>query len=161
MSNAMLKLQILARSEMALAQLRAQRAGSRSVLFTVALVFGLLALGMLNLAGYQALTPRLGAALAALVVSVADLATAVVIVLVARHAGPDEDDEKLAREMRDLAYAELGADLERVKAEIRQVTDDVRGIRSSFTSIAGGAASTLGPLVGLLINTLKKKKEQA
>jgi len=160
MSNAMLKLQILARSEMALAQLRAQRAGTRSALFTVALVFGLLALGMLNLAGYHALTPALGPALAALAVSLANAALAVIILLVSRRAGPGENDEKLAREMRDLAYAELGADVEHVKAEIRQITEDVRGIRSSFTSIAGGAVSTLGPLVGLLINSLKKKRKE-
>jgi len=156
----MLKLQILARSEMALAQLRAQRAGTRSALFAIALVFGLLALGMLNIAGYYALTPMLGSAMAALVISLVDATLAGIVLLVSLRAGPDENDEKLAREMRDLAYAELGADVEHVKAEIMQITEDVRGIRSNFSSIAGGAVSTLGPLVGLLLNSMKKKKKE-
>lgn len=158
MSDTMLKLQILARSEMALAQIRTQRAGSRSALFAVALVFGLLGLGMLNLAGYHALSPAYGPALAALVVALADMAIAGVVLLLSRHAGPGESEERLAREMRDLAYAELNSDFDQIKAEIRQITEDVRGIRSSFLSVAGSAATTLGPLVGMLVKAVKKKR---
>ncbi|HEB95904.1 MAG TPA: hypothetical protein ENI96_05680 [Sedimenticola thiotaurini] len=160
MSDTMLKLQLLARAEVALAQIRAQRAGSRSALFAVALVFGLLGLGMLNLAGYHALTPRYGPAAAALVVALGDMVVAVVVLLLSRRAGPGEREEQMAREMRDFAYAQLNSDIEQAKAQILQVTEDVRGIRSSFVSVAGSAATTLGPLVGMLVNAVKKKRAE-
>ncbi len=160
MSDTMLKLQLLARAEMALAQIRAQRAGARSAGFAVALVFGLLGLGMLNLAGYHALTPRLGPDGAALAVALVDMAVAALVLLLSRRAGPGEREEQLAREIRDLAYAELNSDLERVKAEIRQIGDDVRGIRSGFVSVAGSAATTLGPLVGMLVKAVKKRQRR-
>ena len=48
MSDPMLKLQVLARSELALVQLRTRRTMTRAVMFVVAVVFALLGLGMIN-----------------------------------------------------------------------------------------------------------------
>ncbi|MEA3412334.1 MAG: hypothetical protein U9R74_12450 [Pseudomonadota bacterium] len=158
MSDPVLKLQILARAEMALAQIRARRAASRSALFSVALLFGLLGLGMLNLAGFHALTPEHGPAMSAFLVSLANLALAIILILVAKGAGPSENEEKMAREMRDLAWNELSNDINQVKAGLTDVTSEVRRIRSGFTSFSGSAINSLGPVLGLLIKAVKRDK---
>ena len=156
MAEPMMKLQLIARSEIALAQLNARRMASRSALFSVALVFLLLGLGMLTLAVYSALLPHLGAPLAALTVSIIDTAIGLVFILVARKAGPSENEEKLAREIRDMAYAELGKDVDQMKGEIDQITGDINRIRTGFTSFTSGAAGTLGPVVSMLLKVAKR-----
>ena len=156
MSDPMLKLQILARSELALAQLRTRRTMSRAVLFIVAVVFALLGLGMINFAAYQALVVNYGTALAALYVALADMALTVIIILVAQRAGPSENEEKLARELRDYAYSELNGDINQVKSDFAEITSDVKQIRSGFSAFSGGAVSGLTPLLSLLIKTIKK-----
>jgi len=156
MKDPVLKLQVLARAEMALAQIRAQRAGSRSVLFAIALIFALLAVGALNMAAYEALLLWKGPAIAALILSGLNTLLAVVVALFARKAGPGADQEKFAREMRELAYAELSTDMEQVKSELTQITNDVRSIHSSFTNFASSATNTLGPILGLLLKTIKR-----
>ena len=50
----MQKLRILARAEIALARIRAQRTGYQAALFAVAALFALFGLVLLNLAAYQA-----------------------------------------------------------------------------------------------------------
>lgn len=157
MSDSMLKLQILVRAELAISQIRARRAASRSALFLVAMIFALLGLGMLNLAGYHYLSTSVGPALAALLMALANSAIAVVVLLLSSKAGPSENEEKLAQEMRDLAYTELSNDIEQFKTELGQITADVRRIRSGFTSFAGGAASGIAPLLGMLIKAVKPK----
>jgi hypothetical protein len=151
-----MKLQILARAEIALAQIRTQRATGRTVLYAVAMIFGLLAMGMFNFAGFHALSPAHGPALAALYVALADVAIAVIVIIAAGKVGHRENDEKLATEVRDLAYAELNKDVEQVKEELGQIIDDVRGIRESFSSFSGAAMSTIAPLVKMIMGSVKK-----
>lgn len=156
MSEPIIKLQIIARSEIALAQINARRMASRSALFSVALVFLLLGLAMMTLAAFYALKPALGAPWAAFTVSAIDTVIGVIFIFIARRAGPSENEEKLAREIRDMAYAELSKDIDDVKGEIEQITKDIKGIRSSFSSITSGAASTLGPIVKMLLQVAKR-----
>ena len=156
MSEPMLKLQIIARAELALGEIRARRAASRSALFAVALVFLLLGLSMMTLAVYHALTPHLGPAGAALTVALIDSFIGVIVILVARRAGPSENEEKLAREIRDMAYAELNNDIEQVKSEFNQLSGEVKRIRTGISSFTSGAAGTLGPLLNYLIKSLKR-----
>jgi hypothetical protein len=156
MSDPMMKLQLIARSEMALAQINTRRVASRSALFSVALVFLLLGLAMMTMALYFALEPRLGAPLAAFTVSMIDTVIGIIFILKARNAGPSENEEKLAREIRDMAYAELGNDIDKVKSEFNQITSDVKRIRSSFTSITSGAVGSLGPIISMLIKVAKR-----
>jgi hypothetical protein len=56
-----------------------------------------------------------------------------------------------------MAYAELGNDINTFKNKLNQITNDVKGIRSSFTSFTGGAASSLGPIVSMLIKMAKNR----
>ena len=86
-----------------------------------------------------------------------DAVLAAIVLLVARRAGPSENEERLAREMRDLAYAEIGNDIERIKSDLEQISSDVRSIRSGFMSTASSLASGLSPLIGMLSKSAKKK----
>lgn len=156
MSDPVLKLQILVRAELALAQIHARRATTRSAYFAVALVFLLLGLAMMTLAVYHALVPSMGPAWAAFTVAIVDTLIGIIIVMVARSAGPAESEEKLAREIRDMAYTELSADIEHVKGELSQITADVKRIRSGFSNITSGATSALGPLVSMLLKAVKR-----
>lgn len=156
MSEPMLKLQIIVRSELALAEIRARRAASRSVFFAVALVFLLLGLAMMTLAAYEALKPRMGPAWAAFTVALGDTIIGIVVALMARRAGPSENEEKLAREIREMAYAELNNDIQQIKGEFEQITSEVKRIRSGVTAFTSGAVGTLGPVVSMLIKLLKR-----
>ncbi|MCK5360682.1 MAG: phage holin family protein [Gammaproteobacteria bacterium] len=157
MSEPMMKLQLIARSEMALAQINARRVASRSGLFSVALVFLLLGLAMATLASYLYLEPKLGAPLAALSVSMIDMVIGIIFILKARNAGPSENEEKLAKEIREMAYAELGSDIDKFKGELDSITSDVQRIRSGFSSFTSGAAGSLGPIVSMLFKVAKGK----
>lgn len=156
MSDTMLKLQIVVRAEFALAEIRARRAATRSAFFSIALVFLLLGLAMLTLAVYNALEPHMGAAWAAFTVSMIDTVIGVIVLLIARGAGPSENEEKLAREIREMAYAELNNDIQQVKGELDQITTEVRRIRSGVTAFTSGAAGTLGPVISMLVKMLKR-----
>lgn len=164
MTDPIMKLQILARSEMALLRIQARRNATRTVLLVVALVFVLLALGMLNFAGYQALAVSQGPAIAAMLVALADGVIALIVVLLSRSTGPNTEQEKMVRDIRDLAYNELSADFNEVKDKVVQVTDDVRRIRSGLSGVTSGSyaglANNLAPILGLLIGAIKKSRSK-
>jgi hypothetical protein len=163
MTDPILKLQILARSELTLLRLQARRSTTRTELFVVALVFALLALGMLNFAAYHALTVKQGPAFAALMVALGDGFLAIVLVVFSRAVGSNTEQEKMVRDIRDLAYNELNADFGEVKNELTQLTEDVRRIRSGFTLFKGGSSdlgSTLSPILSLLVGAIKKGRNK-
>jgi hypothetical protein len=156
MTDPVLKLQILARAELALAQIRIQRVMRRSALFATALVFALLGLGMFNFAAFSALSAARGPAAAALIVALVDSVIMAVVLLAALKTIPNQAEEKLAREIRDLANTELNRDIDEVKAEISQITDDVRSIRTGIMAVPTAAVNTLFPALRLLIKAVKK-----
>jgi len=135
MSDPVMKFQIIARAEMALLHIRAQRVAGRSTLFIFAIVLGLLALGMLDFAAFSAMAPSHGPALAALYMALANTGAAVLVILAARKAGPSESQEKLALQIRDLAYTELNRDIEQVQTEIQDTVKEVRQLRSSVQAV--------------------------
>ena len=77
------------------------------------------------------------------------------LLLAARKAGPRKNEEKLAREMRNLAYTEVDRDVVQVRAELEKIAADVEKIRSSFASFSGAVSSTLTPLLALLGKAVK------
>lgn len=163
MTDPVLKLRILVRSEMTLLRLQARRNAVRTQLLLVALLFALFALGMLNFAAYHALAVKKGPAFAALMIALADALLAVALVALSRGAGPNAEQEKMVRDIRDLAYSELSADFDEVKAGITQVSEDVQRIRSgfsAFTSGSGGLAGNLSPVVSLLVGAVKKGRKK-
>ena len=156
MTDPVMKLQIIARAELALAQIRLERLIQRSALFVVAMVFALLGLGMFNLAIFFALSSTQGSAMAALIVALINSAVMGTVLLISLKTRPKQGEEKLAREIRDLAYTELNRDIEKVKTEISEITADVRRIRAGISAVPTAAVNTLLPLLKLMVRSAKK-----
>jgi hypothetical protein len=74
MSDSAFKLQLLVRAELALTKIYARRAILRAAFMAVALVFSLMALGMLNYAAYLGLLDKYTPGNAALLVASANVA---------------------------------------------------------------------------------------
>lgn len=155
MKNPVLKVNLLIRAETALARVRARRTANRIILSLVALVFVLIGVAMLNFSIYQAFTVKFSPGLASLFVSLINLFLAGIVFLIVGKIGGESNEEKMAAEIRDLAYSEIGSDVEGVKAEIGKVVDDINRIRSGFTSFTGG--TSVLPFLGMLTKAITKK----
>ena len=153
MSDSAFKLQLLVRAEIALAKIYARRSMLRGAFIAVALVFVLMALGMLNFAAYLGLLDKYTPGIAAILVASADVACAVVIFVIGRKAGPADTEENMAKEIRDMAYTEVSKDVEDLKLKIEQLTDEVKSIRAGVSTAIG----TIKFFVGLLSKAAKKK----
>jgi hypothetical protein len=153
MSDSAFKLQLLVRAEIALAKIYARRSMLRAAFVAVALVFVLMALGMLNFAAYLGLLDKFTPGIAALLVASADVACAVIVFIIGRKAGPADSEEKMAQEIRDMAYTEVSKDVEDVKLKIEQLADEVKSIRTGVSTAIG----TIRFFVGLLSKAAKKK----
>ena len=161
MNDPILKLKLLAKTEMTLGKHHARKAATQAVLAAVALFFVLLGLGMLNFAGYQSLSVKISPALAALFIALTNILIGIVILRIAARSGSDSDEEKMAQEIRDMVYSELNHDVEGIKAEFTKVTDDVYRIRSGFNALTSGkvgGAIGIIPILDLLTKAVKKKK---
>ena len=86
---------------------QARARGIQAALAAAALIFLLLLLGMLHLAGFAALAPEWGTARAALILAGGDLVIALVLVFAARRAGRDRLAAE-AREIRRQAVRQIG-----------------------------------------------------
>ena len=155
MKNPVLKVNLLIRAETALARVRARRTANRIILSLVALVFVLIGVAMLNFSIYQAFTVNFNPGLAGLFVSLINLFLAGVVFFIASKVGGESNEEKMAAEIRDLAYSEIGSDVEGVKAEVTKVVDDINRIRSGFSSFTG--TTSIMPLLGMLTKAISKR----
>lgn len=162
MSNFVWKLQILARAEMALARINTQRIANRTKLFSIAIGALLLTVVMVNLGAYHFLAETYSPAAAAFMVAAGNALLAIVLGLVANQLRPGAD-EKMAREIRDMALAELTADVDAVKDDINELSADVKRIRNGFSAFTGGGGLSgvagLTSVVGMLVEGLKRAKK--
>jgi hypothetical protein len=153
----MMKFQVLVRAELALAQIRLHRTLKRSAWFALAGLVGLVALAMLDVAVYHALIPSQGPVVASLLITLFNGILAGIFITVAQKIGSSDAEEKLARQMRDLAAGEINNDVEQARAELAEISDSVRRVRSSLSAASNvpfGVISQL--LVGLFQNRRKK-----
>jgi hypothetical protein len=155
MSDSTFKLQLLVRAELALTKIYARRSLFRAAAVAAALAFILLGLGMLNYAAYLGLLDKYTPGTAALLVASADAACAVVIIFIGRKLGPSDAEESMAKEIRDMAYNEVGKDVEEVKQRIDQLANEVKSIRAGVSTAMG----TIKFFAALLSKTSKKKPE--
>ena len=163
MNDLILKLKLLVKTEMTLGKLQARRTANQVVFSVIALFFVLLGLGMLNFAGYQSCIIIFSPALSALLIAIADILIGAVILGFAARTNNNSDEEKMAQEIREMVYSELGADVDAVKTEFTKVTDDVNRIRLGFSALTSGSGSVSGvvafaPLIELLTKAVNKKK---
>jgi hypothetical protein len=132
MDELVVKLRLLAKAELILLRLHLSRTVKQAAFYIVAALLAVLAVGMLNVALYLYLSPLLESARAALVVALADIALAAVVILAAgrMHLGPEAD---AANALRELTMRELVSDVDRVRAQIADLSDDIKKIRTTVT----------------------------
>lgn len=155
------KLRILMRLELTLARINAQRMAHKIVygVFTVALL--IIALVMVNVGAYQLLAESFGSAASAFLVALGNVVLAVIPVLLSKGLKPGPE-EAAVREIRELALSEIAAEAQDVQEGFSHLADDVKKIRSGLSAFNGGGLDaglmSLGPVLGFLIDLLKRKK---
>jgi Putative Actinobacterial Holin-X, holin superfamily III len=137
-------LNILWRSERLLAEAEWRRSSRQITILVLAGVFGLLALIMLNVAGFYWLATTYGNAQAALAVAAADIVIAAILAVSAQSlkAAPETD---MVREFRDSALAEIETEAEAFQTQLVQIRDDVKTIGTTVSKVAADPIGSLSP----------------
>jgi len=154
------KLRLLAKAEAILVRLHLRRAVRQVSLVLGAALFGLLALAMLNVALYLLLAPRIDPALAAFAVAGMDLLVGVAAVVAAGRLelGPEAETAEM---IRDRATSELAADAERLRQQLEGLGEDIKGIRTSISSIlqpGGISMPAVFSWLMMLVGFLRRKR---
>lgn len=126
----MTKLRIFAKAQISLTRIRAKKNLTGAVFGAAALLFGLMAFGMLNFSALSALIPSVGTALGAMLVGLANLLVAFVLLMVTRKVSKEGGEEKMIREVSQMAMDEISKDVDKVKADLKRIND---GIESIYT----------------------------
>jgi hypothetical protein len=161
MDDILVKMRLLLKAEMILLRLQLRRTVQQAAFFIAAALLAVLAAGMLNIALYLYLAPRLDNASAALVVAIVDITLAVMAVVVADRLqfGPEAD---AARDLREAAMAHLTAEAERVKTQIVELQDDIKRIRTAvtgFMSFGNINLSSFYQWVPVLLRIILRRKD--
>jgi hypothetical protein len=160
MDEFVVKMRLLLKAEMMLFRLQLHRTVQQTAFYVAAALLAVLAAGMLNIALYLYLAPRLDNSSAALAVAIVDILLAVVAVVVAGrlHLGPEAEAVKALRED---AIASLSADTERIRNQIADLHEDIRGIRTAVTgsmSFGGVNLTSLFQWVPMVLRVLLRRK---
>ncbi|UCH49415.1 MAG: hypothetical protein JSU95_06455 [Betaproteobacteria bacterium] len=162
MDETVTKMRILARAEMTLAKISAQRAAQRATFYAVAIGLVLLTVVMLNVGAYHLFIERMSAATSAFILAGANALLALIVVFAASRvrAGPEE---KLVQEIREMALADLTEDVDELRKEFAQIGEGVKRLRSGFSSFTGdgfgGGLAGAATLISTLSELLKKHKK--
>jgi hypothetical protein len=144
------KLQILAHAQTAVLRAQARRSVQSLVLVAIGLVFGLLAVGVLNFSAFAALEMRLGTWRAALIVGCVDLLLAGALFAKGLARSSPTEEEALAREITQMVTEGLSADLDEARNELRDFMKSTRTlgeIVQRVTAIVSSPATELIKLV--------------
>jgi hypothetical protein len=161
MDEFLIKMRLFLKAEMILYRLQLRRIVQQAAFYLAAALLAVLAAGMLNIALYLYLVPRLDTAGAALAVALADivLAAAAAVAAGRLRPGPEVD---AAKDLREAALAELAADAERIKVQIADLHDDIKRIRTAVTGFLSFGSFDLTSLfqwVPALLRILSRRKE--
>lgn len=162
MEETITKLRILASAEVALAQIRARRLAARAVLLGIALGLLLLAVVMIDVGAFLLLSETYSQNASAFIVAGCDVLLALVLVVVAYSVKPGPE-EQMAREIREMALAELTDDVDELRADFGKLGADVRRIRTGFSVLASGRSIGAGivglaPVIGMLIELIRRRR---
>jgi len=137
-------LKLLWKSDRMLAEIRLKLVAQKIVLFVLAGLGGLFALGMLNMAIFFAIQETLGSAIAALLVGLGNLLLAGILLLVVQRldTGPEA---KVVEEVREMALADIEAEAKAFQSELRLVRDEIADMRSGITSLVKNPMDVLTP----------------
>ncbi len=137
-------LKLLWKSDRMLVEIRLKLVAQKIVLFVLAGLGGLFALGMLNMAIFFAIQETLGSAIAALLVGLGNLLLAGILLLVVQRldTGPEA---KIVEEVREMALADIEAEAKAFQSELRLVRDEIADMRSGITSLVKNPMDVLTP----------------
>ena len=161
MNETMIKLRILMHAEYTLARVNLRRLVNKTMLAAIGIGLVLLAVVMTNVGAYELLAESQGAAKGAFLVAAGNAFLAALVVFAARQLKPGPEEE-MVQEIRQLTLAELSADAEGIRQNFASIAKDVKGIQTGFSAIGGGLGAGLtsfGPLIGLLVDTLKSRRK--
>ncbi len=137
-----------------------RRASKRVTMTVVAGAVGFLALVMLNIAGFSALTTNYGNTFAALTIAAADVLIAVILIVAAQSIKLAPETETV-RELRNEMLADIEADAQTVQDELVQLRDDVKTIGSKVSSFASDPLGNLPSLLIPAINAFTKVRRSS
>ena len=164
MHEMLLKLRILASAEINLARIAARRLANRATLLAIAVGLLLLAVVMANIGAYHLLSRTQTPSMAAFLIAAGNALIAVVVLIIANRLEPGPE-EQMARQIREMAFDELAADVEDLKDQFGKVGSDVKRIRTGFSflarsgSISAGLAS-IAPVISIVADTIKEHRKQ-
>ena len=155
MEDTILKVRALFKAQSALTRIELRAKATQAVYVSVALVFGLLALGMINVGAFLGLSTYVGGTWAALILGVFDAILAAVVAKLAAGVTIGREGET-ATQLRDIVVESLTADAERLKNQFQGVQQDFGRVQNAISTVTHGA-SGISHIVGLLSSALKKK----
>ena len=161
MNEFIVKLRILARSEVTLFKVDANRRANQALLAAISIGCVFVGLVFVNMGLFFMLTESEIDSRAAFILAAGNFGIAVIPFLLRRNAKPGPE-ETMVREIREMAAAEISKDLAEITDEIGAVGDGIKQLKSGISSFTrgggGGAMGVLGPVLPLIIDLLKKGK---
>ena len=137
-------LKIVMKSDRMLAEIKLKLIGQKIVLFIVAGLGGLFALGMLNMAVFFAIQQVYSSAIAALLVGLGNLFFVGILLFILQRldTGPEA---KIVEEVREMAIADIEAEAKDFQNELRLVRDEIAGMRVGITNLVKNPLGALAP----------------
>ena len=162
MNELIIKLRILARSEVTLFKADANRRTNQAILAAMSIGCAFVAVLFVNMGLFFMLTESEIDSRAAFILAAGNFGVALVPFFLRRNTKPSAE-EAMVREIRETAAAEIAKDLTEIAEEIGAVGDGIKHLRSGLSAVTGGggggrALSALGPVLPLVIDLLKKGK---
>jgi esterase/lipase len=139
------------RSERLLAESEWRRASRQITILALGGVFGLLAVVMLNIAGFYWLATSYSNAQAALAVASVDTVIAAILSISALSLKAPPETEMI-REFRNNAQSEIETEAAALEAHLAKIRDDVESIGATVSRFTADPIGTLSP--ALLVPTI-------
>ena len=157
--------QVLRKADLLIGKIWFAVLARRLGLMALAALIAVFALGMANLAAYNALQPPLGAIWSAAAVAAADLAIAALVLLVAANSRPGPEIE-MAFEMRRMALESMQESARDLKLSVDAIAQEVRTVKQNVAAVVHNpldvaAEKLLVPAVLSILKGLRSKKEHS
>ena len=142
MQDTVAKIKTLIKAQGAITRIELRAKENQAIYGSLALVFGLLGLGMLNVGAFLGLSADVGAAWSAVILGLLDVALAALLGRIAVNVEPGPEAET-ARELRDYVMDSLESDAARLQLTFKGFQDDISRARSAFSALTSGAGGVL------------------
>jgi hypothetical protein len=160
MDNVVRNLRVVWRAESIIADIHLRQLLMRSSLRGAAAFAGLVAVLMMNLAGYFALEQAWGAIWASVGIGLINLSIAGLLLALAGRSLPGRELQ-LAIEVRDTALKALELDALAAQKQLVEIRDEIRGVRQVVAGFVRNPLdavlpSVLVPLAGAVVKSIAK-----